>query len=89
MKCLESTGRIGSANPSRCLIKFKMKGLNPLPVSLQTAPDETFRNPASFSVLLREVNIIFKYLLQGGGTLAAAGRWEWIADQEQTDCRTT
>lgn len=80
MKCLESTGRIGSANPSRCLIKFKMKGLNPLPVSLQTAPDETFRNPASYSALLREVNMIFKYLLQGEGTLAAAGCREWIVN---------
>lgn len=39
VKCLESTERIGSANPSHCLIKFKMKGLTPLPVSLQTAPD--------------------------------------------------
>lgn len=33
VKCLESTGRIGTANPSHCLIKLKMKGLTPLPVS--------------------------------------------------------
>lgn len=33
VKCLESTERVASANPSHCLIKFKMKGLNLLPAS--------------------------------------------------------